>query len=52
MKELKEIQLKGELHDIISREASQAPNETIQQYNGRIIDLTNEIFNLFVKYNV
>ena len=51
MKEAQEARLKGKIHDIVSREVLQSPNETIQQYNGRLIDITCEIFNLLTEYN-
>ena len=50
MKEIQEIKLKGELHNLISANATQQPNEDIKQYNGRLIDLTNEFYDIFIKY--
>ena len=51
MKEITEIKLKGELHKLISANVVQQPTETMGQYNGRLIYLTNEFYNLFIKYN-
>lgn len=49
MKEEKEIRIKGELFKLLLRDVPQKSVDTDLQHNTRLIDLTNEVFNIFIK---
>jgi len=50
MKEEKEIKLKGEIYKLLFSHDNPLPNETVLQQNGRLIDLTNDVFDIVIKY--
>lgn len=50
MKEIEEVKLKGELLKLLLRDVPQRSMDTDLQHNTRLIDLTNDVFNVFIKY--
>jgi hypothetical protein len=50
LKEEQEVKLKGEIYKLLLAHDNQLANETVLQQNGRLIDLTNDVFNIVIKY--
>ena len=50
LKEEQEAKLKGELYQLLFKNDNPSLNETVLQHNGRLIDLTNDVFNIVIKY--
>lgn len=50
MKEYQEAKLMGELHLFLSSWVKQLPEETVLDYNKRMVDLTDKLRILFIKY--
>lgn len=50
MKEIIEVKIKGEIHKFLTENIPQRSVDTILQHNGRLLDLTEDIFKIFLKY--